>query len=144
MKHITSLFLLVLLITSCVKEDVTPQQPLPPQPIITDTTSVDSTISLKNTTWVITKILNTSFNQELRSDTLVFISNNVYSFNGVQSTYNLYSNTFGYSLTLNNTPWGHISGTIYDYNLTQGLIENCQFKNYFTGQNSVKIWMVKQ
>jgi len=144
MKYITSLFLLVLLITSCVKEDVTPQQPLPPQPIITDTTSVDSTISLKNTTWVITKILNTSFNQELRSDTLVFISNNVYSFNGVQSTYNLYSNTFGYSLTLNNTPWGHISGTIYDYNLTQGLIENCQFKNYFTGQNSVKIWMVKQ
>jgi len=144
MKHITSLFLLVLLITSCVKEDVTPQQPLPPQPIITDTTTVDSTISLKNTTWVITKILNTSFNQELRSDTLVFISNNVYSFNGVQSTYNLYSNTFGYSLTLNNTPWGHISGTIYDYNLTQGLIENCQFKNYFTGQNGVKIWMVKQ
>ena len=144
MKHITSLFLLVLLITSCVKEDVTPQQPLPPQPIITDTITVDSTISLKNTTWVITKILNTSFNQELRSDTLVFISNTVYSFNGVQSTYNLYPNTFGYSLTLNNTPWGHISGTIYDYNLTQGLIENCQFKNYFTGQNSVRIWMEKQ
>ena len=144
MKYITSLFLLVLLISSCVKEDVTPQQPLPPQPIITDTTSVDSTISLKNTTWVITKILNTSFNQELRSDTLVFISNNVYSFNGVQSTYNLYSNDFGYSLTLNNTPWGHISGIIYDYNLTQGLIENCQFKNYFTGQNSVRIWMEKQ
>jgi hypothetical protein len=97
MKHITSLFLLVLLITSCVKEDVTPQQPLPPQPIITDTLTVDSTISLKNTTWVITKILNTSFNQELRSDTLFFISDNVYSFNGVQSTYNLYSNAFGYS-----------------------------------------------
>jgi hypothetical protein len=56
----------------------------------------------------------------------------------------LYSNAFGYSLTLNNTPWGHISGTIYDYNLTQGLIENCQFKNYFTGQNSVRIWMEKQ
>lgn len=144
MKYITILTLLVLFVTSCVKEDVTPQQPLPPQPIITDTISVDSTVSLKNTTWVITKILNTSFNQELRSDTLFFISNNVYSFNGVQSTYNLYPNTFGYTLTLNNTPWGHISGVIYDYNLTQGLIENCQFKNYFTGQNSVKIWMEKQ
>ena len=144
MKYIAILTLLVLFVTSCIKEDVTPQQPLPPQPIITDTTIVDSTISLKNTTWVITKILNTSFNQELRSDTLVFISNNVYSFNGVQSTYNLYSNAFGYTLTLNNTPWGHISGTIYDYNLTQGLIENCQFKNYFTGQNSVRIWMEKQ
>jgi hypothetical protein len=144
MKKAAFLLLLNLAITSCVKQDIKPQQPLAPQPIITDTTTVDSTISLKNTTWVITKILNTSFNQETRSDTLVFISKTVYSFNGVQSTYNLYPNVFGYSLTLNNTPWGHISGTIYDYNLIQGLIENCQFKNYFTGQNSVKIWMVKQ
>ena len=81
MKKITYLLLLILVITSCVKEEIKPQQPLGPQPIITDTTSVDSTINLKNTTWVITKILNTSFNQEMRSDTLVFISNNVYSFN---------------------------------------------------------------
>ena len=63
---------LIILITSCVKEDITPQQPLSPQRIITDTTSVDSTVSLKGQTWVITKILNTSFNQELRSDTKWF------------------------------------------------------------------------
>ena len=132
------------MITSCVKEDVTPQQPLSPQPIITDTTSVDSTVSLKGQTWVITKILNTSFNQELRSDTLVFISNSVYSFNGVQSTYNFYPSQFNFTLTLNNTPWGHISGPMYDYNLSQGLLENCQFKNYFTNQNSIRIWMERQ
>ena len=144
MKKLSFILVLILAITSCVKEDIKPQQPLAPQPIITDTTTVDSTISLKNTTWVITKVLNTNFNQELRSDTLVFISNNVYSFNGVQSTYNLYPYSFGYNLTLNNTPWGHISGIIYDYNLIQGLIENCQFKNYFTNENVIKIWMVKQ
>lgn len=144
MKKITSLLLLILAITSCVKEEIKPQQPLGPQPIITDTTSVDSTINLKNTTWVITKILNTSFNQEMRSDTLVFISNNVYSFNGVQSTYNFYPSQLNYTLTLNNTPWGHISGKMYDYNLTQGILENSQFVNYFTNQNSVKIWMEKQ
>jgi PBP1b-binding outer membrane lipoprotein LpoB len=144
MKKITYLLLLILVITSCVKEEIKPQQPLGPQPIITDTTSVDSTINLKNTTWVITKILNTSFNQEMRSDTLVFISNNVYSFNGVQSTYNFYPSQSNYTLTLNNTPWGHISGSMYDYNLTQGILENSQFVNYFTNQNSVKIWMERQ
>lgn len=144
MKHLIFLVILISLITSCVKEDIKPQQPLGPQPIITDTTSVDSVAALKGQTWVITKILNTSFNQEVRSDTLVFLTNNVYSFNGVQSTYNFYPNQISYTLTLNNTPWGHISGSMYDYNLTQGLLENCQFKNYFTNQNSVKIWMERQ
>ena len=144
MKYFSLLIVLFLLITSCVKEDIKPQQPLGPQPIITDTTFVDSTVTLKNSTWVIFKVLNTSFNQEVRSDTLVFLTNNTYSFNGFQSTYSLYPSNVGFTLTLNNTPWGHISGAVYEYNLTQGLIENCQFKNYFANQNSVKIWMVKQ
>jgi hypothetical protein len=47
-------------------------------------------------------------------------------------------------LTLNNTPWGHISAGIYEYNITQGEIINCQFNNYFTGQNVLKIWMYKE
>ena len=120
-----------------------PQQPLDPQPIITDTTFVDTTITLKNTTWVITKVLNTNMDEDFRSDTLVFLTHNTYSFNGVQSTYNFYPNNLNYTLTLNNTPWGHISGGIYDYNITQGEIINCQLNNYFTGQNVVKVWMIK-
>jgi hypothetical protein len=137
------LSILSLVLLSCKKVELKPQEPLAPQPIITDTTFVDSTVSLKNTTWVITKVLNTDMNEDFRSDTLVFISNNVYSFNGVQSTYNLYPNNTGFTLTLNNTVWGHISGNVFEFNLTQGVIENCQFKNYFTGQNVVKIWMYK-
>jgi len=137
------LSILSLVLLSCKKVELKPQEPLAPQPIITDTTFVDSTVSLKNTTWVITKVLNTDMNEDFRSDTLVFISNNVYSFNGVQSTYNLYPNNTGFTLTLNNTVWGHISGNVFEFNLTQGLIENCQFKNYFTGQNVVKVWMYK-
>lgn len=129
---------------SCQKEDIKPQEPLPPQPIITDTTLVDTTFTLKNSTWVITKVLNTNFDQELRSDTLVFLTHNTYSFNGVQSTYHLYSNSFGFTLVLNNTVWGHLSGVVYDYNLNQGVVENCQFKNYFTNENVVKVWMYKQ
>jgi hypothetical protein len=144
MKHLSLFIILYLLVTSCVKEDIQPQQPLDPQPIITDTTFVDSPVTLKNSIWVIFKVLNTSFNQELRSDTLVFLTNNTYTFNGFQSTYSLYPSNVGFTLTLNNTPWGYISGTVFEYNLSQGIVENCQFKNYFTNQNSVKIWMVKQ
>jgi hypothetical protein len=144
MKHLSLFITLYLLVTSCVKEDIQPQQPLDPQPIITDTTFVDSPVTLKNSIWVIFKVLNTSFNQELRSDTLVFLTNKTYTFNGFQSTYSLYPSNVGFTLTLNNTPWGYISGTVFEYNLSQGIVENCQFKNYFTNQNSVKIWMVKQ
>lgn len=144
MKNIFYLFIGLLFFTSCHKEDLRPQQPLEPQPIITDTTIVDTTVSLKNTKWVISKVLNTNFDQDLRSDTLVFITHNTYSFNGVESTYHLYPNNFGYTLVLNNTVWGHLSGTIYDYNISQGIIENCQFKDYFTGQNVVKMWIYKQ
>lgn len=144
MKNIFYLIFGILVLSSCYKENYKPQEPLPPQPIITDTTSVDTTITLKNTTWVITKVLNTNFDDEVRSDTLIFLTYNTYSFNGVQSTYSFYPNNLNYTLTLNNTPWGHISGGVYEYNLTQGEIINCQFKNYFTNQNILKIWMYKQ
>lgn len=144
MKSLFYLLVGLLFLSSCSKQEITPQQPLDPQPIITDTTSIDTTFSLKNTTWVITKVLNTDFNQELRSDTLVFLTDNTYTFNGVQSTYHLYLNNFGFTLTLNGTVWGYLSGVIYDYNLTQGIIENCQFKNYFTNENIIKVWMYKE
>ena len=144
MKKIFLFIFGLVLISSCQKEDIKPQEPIPPQPIITDTTLVDTTVSLKNTVWVINKVLNTNMNEELRYDTLVFLTHNTYSFNGVQSTYHLYTNSFGYTLTLNNTVRGHLSGVIYDYNISQGVIKNCQFKSYFTNQNIVKIWMYKQ
>jgi len=144
MKYITLFFIGCLFLVSCVKKDIKPQEPIPPQPIITDTTSLDTTVSLKNTVWVITKVLNTNFNEELRSDTLIFITHNTYMFNGSQSTYHLYINDFGYTLVLNNTVWGHISGVIYNYNLSSGSIENCQFKNYFNSEPVIKVWMYKQ
>ena len=137
------LLILIFSFLSCKKVEIKPQEPLGPQPIITDTTFVDSTVSLKNTTWVIKKVLNTNFDQEFRSDTIVFLTNNIYTFNGNQSTYNFYPNNLNYTLTLNNTPWGHISAGIYEYNITEGEIINCQFNNYFSGQNVVKVWMYK-
>ncbi len=134
---------MVLTLFSCNKEEFTPNPPNPPVDIITDSTLVDSTTTFKGETWVITQVLNTNFSQEFRSDTLVFLTENSYTFNGFNSTYHLYTNSFGYTLTLNNTVWGYISGTVYDYNLTEGIIENCQFKNYFTNENSIRIWMYR-
>ena len=134
---------MVLTFFSCKKEEFTPNPPNPPVDIITDSTLVDSTTTFKGETWVITQVLNTNFSQEFRSDTLVFLTENSYTFNGYNSIYHLYTNSFGYTLTLNNTVWGYISGTVYDYNLTEGIIDNCQFKNYFTNENSVRIWMYR-
>jgi hypothetical protein len=138
------LFIIGFVLFSCKKVEVKPQQPLDPQPIITDTTFVDSTVSLKNTTWVITKVLNTQMIDDPRSDTLKFISNTIYSFNGVQATYSIYSTPSGYKLNLNNTQWGHICGSLVEYNLTIGKIESNQFNDVFTGDFAVKIWMYKQ
>ena len=139
MKRIFFLLVLSLGLFSCEKQVIEPgviEQPVPTNP-----NPQDSSYSLVGQTWVITKVLNTGFDFETRTDTLVFMANNTYSFNGVQSTYSFYPNNVNYTLTLNNTPWGHISGGIYDYNITEGSILNCQFRNYFTGQEVVKIWI---
>ena len=139
MKRIFFLLVLSLGLFSCEKQVIEPgviEQPVPTNP-----NPQDISYSLVGQTWVITKVLNTGFDFETRTDTLVFMANNTYSFNGVQSTYSFYPNNVNYTLTLNNTPWGHISGGIYDYNITEGSILNCQFRNYFTGQEVVKIWI---
>ena len=129
--------------TSCVKEEIVPQQPIV-QDTSGDTIIIhDNQPNLIGQTWVITKVLNTNFNDEQRSDTLEFVTKDSLTFNGAPTTYSLYPSNVYYTLTLNDTPWGYISGKIYEYNLTQGIIDNCQFKNYFTGDNVVKIWMKK-
>lgn len=144
MKSLIYFIGIMLVMSSCVKQEIKPQQPIPAQPIITNPTLVDSTVTIKNTTWVITKVLNTQMDNELRSDTLKFITNTTYSFNGVQSTYSINATPSGYMLNLNNTPWGHISGGLVEYNLTSGDIENKQFNDIFTGESVIKIWMYKQ
>jgi len=82
MKSFVVFLLSNILLTSCIKEDIKPQQPLGPQPIITDTILVDSTLTLAGQTWVIKKVLNTDFDDDLRSDTLIFIDVDDYTFNG--------------------------------------------------------------
>lgn len=142
MKKLVYIIALGIGMVSCQKEVITPNDPpLPPQPIITNNGPIDSTLNLVGQTWVITKILNTSYDQELRSDTLEFVTNTTYKFNGYSSTYSFYSTTYNYKLNMANTPWGHISGSMFDYNLSQGVLDNCTFVDYFSGYYRCRIWM---
>lgn len=75
--------LTLIMLGSCVKQEIVPQEPIAPQPIITNPTLVDSTLSFAGQTWVVTKVLNTDMVYENRSDTLVFIDADDYTFNGV-------------------------------------------------------------
>jgi hypothetical protein len=142
MKHLTFLFGIVFLLTSCYKEEIVPQLPTT-QPTITDSSFVDNQVTLKNTTWVITKVLNTQMDEDFPNDTLKFITETEYKFNGVKSTYSFYPTNYGFKLNLNNTEWGHIGGTLYDHNITQGLVSNRDFFDIFTGDQVLKIWMYK-
>ena len=141
MKNLFFIFGITLFIFSCQKHEIVPQQPVVIPTPVDSTNVIDSTSNLIGQTWVITKVLNTSFDEDPRSDTIVFLNTNTYLFDGFNSTYSFYPNNVYYTLTLNGTIWGNISGSISEFNLTQGVIDNCQFKDYFTGENTVKIWM---
>ena len=128
---------------SCVKQDIKPQNPNPPEPIITNPTPIDSGISLSGQTWVITKVLNTDFSMELRSDTMVFINKYDYEFNGRPSGYALNITPTTYKLTLNDTGWGNLSGSLYNYNIVSGRVDGLDFYDIDNTSRKIKLWMKK-
>ena len=132
----------VLFLSSCYKEEITPQQPIV-QPTITDSTFVDTPVSIANTTWVVTKVLNTDMSYELRSDTLVFTDSENYTFNGIPSKYGFNTTPTAYKLTLYNTPWGNIGGSLLNYNIDYGTIDGKDFYDIFDSNIKVKLWVKK-
>lgn len=133
----------VLFLTSCVKQEIVPQEPIAPQPIITNPTSVDSTLSLEGQTWVITKVMNTDMVYENRSDTLVFIDSDDYKFNGYPSKYNLGLTPTTYKLTLYDTAWGNIGGSLFNYNIVSGKVDGLDFFDIFESNRKVKLWITR-
>jgi hypothetical protein len=142
MKYILSA-ILALSVMSCVKQEPKPQLPLPAQPIITDSTIVNNGVSLVGQTWKVSRVLVTGFASEDRQDTIVFLQKPNYTFNGDTNTYSLYSTPTGYKLNLNNTPWGHIGGTLVDYNISAGSIDGLDFVDIFNTSRKVKLWMTR-
>jgi len=147
MKNILLLVLsLSIFMTSCYKDPAPQPNPNPPhhyvyQPI--DTTGADTPKTLVGTTWVLYQYLtNNTTSPITTSDTLVFKDKTNYTYNGYKSTYSLLPVTGGYSLVLNGTTLGNLSGIIFDSNLDMGQISYSKFSEITTNQ-VFYIWMKK-
>jgi len=80
------------------------------------------------------------------NDTLIFLTSSTYTFNGYQSTYYLTSTGSGYNLSLYETPWGNLSGSILSNNITQGQILGTKFVDISVGSSNTTeyyLWMNK-
>jgi hypothetical protein len=80
------------------------------------------------------------------NDTLVFLTSSTYTFNGYQSTYYLTPTGSGYNLSLYETPWGNLSGSILSNNITNGTILGTKFVDISTGSSNTTeyyLWMNK-
>lgn len=80
------------------------------------------------------------------NDTLIFLTSSTYKYNGYQTTYHLTSTGSGYNLSLYETPWGNLSGSILSNNITQGQILGTKFVDISTGSSNTTeyfLWMNK-
>ena len=136
----------MLVIVSCQKTNPPPYPPpIPPQPIVTDTTVIDTATNLIGETWVIDGYRVNGIGGVITiSDTIVFNTINSYTFNGNTATYSFYTTASAYTLTMNYTPWGNLSGTIYEGNLINGVILGLKFTDITMGssnQTDYYLWM---
>ena len=80
----------------------------------------------------------------MTNDTLVFLTSSTYTFNGQQSTYHLTPTGSGYNLSLYQTTWGNLSGSILSNNITNGTILGTKFVDISTGSSNTTeyyLWM---
>ncbi len=134
---------------SCIKENFKPNPlpPNPPKPIITDSTQIVPSKNLIGQTWVITGYRVSGIGGMINvNDTLVFKTSKTYNYINYESTYSFYSTSSAYNLTLNNTVWGNLSGTIYEGNLINGEIKGLKFTDITAGSGNTTdyyLWMHK-
>lgn len=141
-------FFLLLLMTSCYLPETAEGPISNTRPILTNgNNSTVTSNNLVGQTWKITNYRVGEMGQMIAtSDILQFTSNTSYKFNGTTSTYSLYVTGSGYNLTLNETPWGNLSGSVLTNNLTSGSIPGIPFTNIASGSsNTTKyyLWMIK-
>ena len=134
---------------SCQKETVSPTgPPNPPSPIVTDSNQIDSNYSLAGQTWIITGYRVGGIGSIITtSDTLEFVTKTSYNYNGSQATYSFYTTASAYNLTLNYTLFGNVSGTIYQGNLDQGVINGLKFTDITMGSSNETyyyFWITRQ
>lgn len=142
-------FLIPVLAFSCQKEIVGPTgPPNSPTPIVTDSNEIDPNYNLVNQIWVITGYRVGGVGSIISlSDTIQFINNTNYKYNGSQATYSFYPTASAYNLTLNYTPFGNISGTVYQGNLNLGVMNGLKFVDITMGSSNgtyYYFWMTRQ
>ena len=135
-------------LVSCEKQVIEPGTIEPP--VITNPTSQDSSYSLVGQTWVITRyrtgemVLPIDMNPV---DTIKFITKSKYTYNSMDpQNYSFYSVGSVYSLTLNYTVFGYLTGTVNKVNLEMGVIIGGKFTDISIGVNnppSYYLWMEK-
>lgn len=80
------------------------------------------------------------------NDTLIFLTSSTYTYNGYQSRYHLTSTGSGYNLSLYETPWGNLSGSVLSNNISTGRILGIKFVDISTGSSNTTeyyLWMNK-
>ena len=108
-------------------------------------TNIDPSSPLSGTKWVILRYNNGLSGNIYPNDTLNFISSTEYKINGVAKPYTL-SNVAGnnmkslslYGLT---TLGGDYSGQVMSTFITDGVINNSEFKDLFNVNNRVTVWI---
>lgn len=146
MKNIVLVLMALIAFASCDKTTVTPKKGntiiIPP-----NTNPTDTPKTMVNTKWVINSYrVGTMGTPITISDTLNFTTIKNYTYNNVPYTYSFYVTGSVYNLTLNYTPWGNLSGSVNDNNLTTGLIQGTKFVDISMGSSGTTeyyLWMKK-
>jgi hypothetical protein len=148
MKRILFFLVLVVGLVSCEKQVIEPGTIEPP--VITNPTPQDSSYSLVGQTWVITRYRTGEMALPIDMnpvDTIKFITKSKYTYNSMDpQNYSFYSVGSVYSLTLNYTVFGYLTGTVNKVNLEMGVIIGGKFTDISIGVNNPPnyyLWMEK-
>jgi hypothetical protein len=144
-------FLFIALLASCIALELsscTPETyeasgpPMPPTPIDTDSIINPSVYSIAGQMWVIERYRIGQIGEiNLTSDTLVFQNNGVMQFNGVDSNYAFYPSASVHVLTMYETPWGMLSGSVNAFSLELGEMLGLPFSNIAPGGNGMQVYL---
>lgn len=135
MRKIVFLIVVILGLFSCEKQVIGPGEYQPTVP--TTPTPQDSTYSLVGQTWVIKqyRIGEIGLPSDMTPpDTIKFISKSKYTYNSMNpQNYGFYSVGTTYSLTLNYTIFGYLTGNVNKVNLEMGVIIGGKFTDISIG-----------
>ena len=135
MKKIISILLIMVMFSSCEKVEIQPNNQTIVVPPYTGPTVIPQ--SMVGTTWVITGYRVGQLGTPITiSDTLKFETITNYKYNNIPYTYSFYVTGSVYNLTMNYTPWGNLTGSVNDNNMTSGLIQGTKFVDISLGSSN--------